>query len=469
MLGRSSRVLKSGTHDEAHYADLWQTITSGRVWRGQLTNRKKDGSLYTEAATISPVLDASGQLAGFVAVKRDVTAQLQLEAQLLAANKMEAIGRLAGGVAHDFNNLISVILGCTAFAVETLPEGAPALGDLLEVTRAGERAAALTRQLLAFGRKQVLDPVPLDVNRLASELEKMLERIIGEDIDLTLKLAPDLGVIRADKSQLEQVIMNLVVNARDAMPTGGTLTIETSTRQVPAHGAVAPVGLAPGSYVRIAVTDTGTGMDRQTRERLFEPFFTTKAQGKGTGLGLSTAYGIVKQSGGEIAVESELNRGSTFEVYLPRIVAEAAPKPAARKPAARPASLETILVLEDEPALLKIAKRSLEAAGYTVLTAGSGAEALRVSADHRGEIHLLLTDVVLRGPPGTEIARALLQARPSLRVLLMSGYTDDAIVHRGALREGTHFLGKPFSSAELTKKVREVLEGWGPALSRDGS
>jgi two-component system cell cycle sensor histidine kinase/response regulator CckA len=402
-----------------------------------------------------------------VGVIRDVTERKRAEAehekleeQLRAAQKMEAIGSLAGGIAHDFNNLLSVILNYAGFALDHVREGDPLRDDLLEVKKAGERAAVLTRQLLAFGRKQVLQPVPLDLNLVLADTEKMLRRIVGEDIDFIRVETPDLGLIMVDPGQLEQVIMNLVVNARDSMPDGGKLTVETSNVEIDGEYTARHVAVAPGPYVLLAVTDTGCGMDEQTKARLFEPFFTTKAKGKGTGLGLSTVYGIVKQSGGNIWVYSELGRGTTFKVYLPRdLSATAATVIRPPKVPRRTTGTETILLVEDEEALRKAARRALDAAGYTVLTAADGVEALQTSAQHGGDIHLLLTDVIMPRMNGRMLAQELSKSRPATKVLYMSGYTDDAIVHHGVLDAGAQFLAKPFTAADLKAKVREVLDG----------
>ena len=460
LVGRNPRLLKSGVQDEAFYRAFWETISDGKIWHGRLVNKKKDGTHYTEDATVSPVRDASGNIASYVAVKRDITRDLNLEAQLLQSQKMEGIGRLAGGVAHDFNNLLSVILSYTGFAFDSVPEGDRLREDLLEVRKAGERAASLTRQLLAFSRKQVLQPESLDLNRVLGNMEKMLRRIIGEDVDFIQGLAPELGMVRADPGQIEQVLMNLVVNARDAMPEGGKLTIETANVDLDAEYAAQHQGVVPGPYVMVAVTDSGIGMDEQTMAKIFEPFFTTKGLGKGTGLGLSTVFGIVKQSGGSIYVYSELGRGTTFKVFLPRELSTAtatATSPA--MVARRVTGTETILVVEDEEALRKVARRTLEAAGYTVLVAANGEDALLTSAQHEGDIHLLLTDVVMPQMGGRVLAEKLVKSRPALKVLYMSGYTDNAIVHHGVLDAGTQFLAKPFTAGSLAQKVQEVLAG----------
>jgi signal transduction histidine kinase/ActR/RegA family two-component response regulator len=450
-------LLESGVAKTTFCPAVWAAISSGRTWRGQLVNERKNGTHYTEEASISPVRDAGGVITSYVAVKRDITQELDLQGQLLHAQKMEGIGRLAGGVAHDFNNLLSVILSYTEFAVDVLPDGDPLKDDLLEVKKAGEYAVLLTRQLLAFSRKQILQPVPLDMNQFLVEMEKLLRRIIGEDIDIARNLAPDLGLVKADLSQLEQVMMNLAVNARDAMPQGGKLIIETANAELDEEHAARHAGVAPGPYVMLAVTDSGVGMDEQTMARLFEPFFTTKALGRGTGLGLSTVYGIVTQSGGSILVHSEVGRGTTFKIYLPRELSGKATATKSRR-LDRVTGTETVLVVEDEDALRTVTRRILETAGYTVLTAANGDEALGVSARYAGHIHLLLSDVVMPGMNGGALARELEKTRQNLKVLYMSGYTDNSIVHHGVLNAGTHFLGKPFSTATLTQKLREVLD-----------
>ncbi|MBI5068183.1 MAG: response regulator [Deltaproteobacteria bacterium] len=424
----------------------------------------KDGRTFDRYS--APMTGADGRHHGRVWYFRDLSAAKAAEAerahlqdQLRTSQKLEAIGSLAGGIAHDFNNLLSVILSYTGFVLERLRTDDPVRGDLLEVKKAAERAAALTRQLLAFGRKQVLQPVPLSLNQVAAGVEKMLRRILGEDIDLVQVLAPDLWPTLADPGQLEQVIMNLVVNARDAMPEGGRLTIETANVELDEEYAARHLAVAPGSYVMLAVTDTGCGMDAATRARLFEPFFTTKERGKGTGLGLSTAYGIVRQSGGNIWVYSEPGQGSTFKVYLPREVAAAAVALPRTPVIARPSTgTETVLVIEDEETLRTVARRALEAAGYTVLVASGGEEAFRIAAQHAGELHLLLTDVVLPVMNGRAVARELSRTRPDMKVLYMSGYTDSALGRHGVITPGTHFLGKPFTAVDLAAKVRMVLD-----------
>ena len=388
----------------------------------------------------------------------DITERKQLEEQFHQAQKMEAVGRLAGGVAHDFNNLLTAILGSADLVLESLKPAAAEREEVEEIRKAALRAADLTRQLLAFSRQQVVAPTVLNPNTVVADMDKLLRRLLGEDVALRTVLAPDLATVKADPSQLEQVLLNLAVNARDAMPNGGKLTIETQNVELDQEYVRGHLAAQPGSYVMLAVSDTGVGMDAATQARIFEPFFTTKERGKGTGLGLATVYGIVKQSGGWIWVYSEPGQGTTFKVYLPRVTEPAAP--AAPSPA-RPVSLrgsETILVVEDEEVIRNLVQKVLKANGYTVLVAGTGSDAERVAGAHAGPIHLLMTDVVLPGLNGREVARRLVAQRAGIRVLFLSGYTDDAIVHHGVLDPGVAFLQKPFSPAVLGRKVREVLD-----------
>jgi PAS domain S-box-containing protein len=381
------------------------------------------------------------------------------EAQLRQAQKMEAIGQLAGGISHDFNNLLTVIAGYCALALKEVPVEDPLSTHLGEIKKAGDRAAGLTRQLLAFSRKQIMQPEVLSLNRVVTEIETMLQRLIGESVELSTSQDARLGTVKADPGQIEQVIMNLVINARDAMPRGGKLTIETANVELDEEYARHHVSVAPGSYVMLAVSDTGTGMDPATQARVFEPFFTTKAPGKGTGLGLSTVFGIVKQSGGNIWIYSEIGRGTSFKIYLPR-VDEAAQ--AYRRIPERAESLqgtETVLVLEDDNNLRRLSRTILNLFGYQVLEASSGAEAMALCESHAGPIHLLATDVVMPGMSGGEAAERLAQLRPEMKVLFMSGYTDDIIVHQGVLDPGANFIQKPFGPDDLARKVREVLEG----------
>jgi two-component system, cell cycle sensor histidine kinase and response regulator CckA len=425
-----------------------------------------DGTIRYLRGRCQMVHDAANAQAYMAGTVQDVTSQKEgavemekLEEQLRASQKMEAIGRLAGGVAHDFNNLLSVILIYNEFALDGTADDISLNNDLLEVKMAADRAVKLTQQLLAFSRKQVLQPVPLDLNEITSGLQNMLQRVLGEDIDLVCILAPDLGLTLADSGQIEQVLMNLVVNARDAMPEGGKLTIETANVDIDEHFPMCNITTAPGSYVQLVVTDTGHGMDAQTRARIFEPFFTTKDETHGTGLGLSTVHGIVKQSGGNIWVYSEPGTGTSFKIYLPRELSTSTATTVRPMPFhARVTGAETILLVEDDESLRKAARRTLEAAGYKVLVAENGAGALLTSAQRTGDVHLLLTDVVMPHMSGRALANELLKARPTLKVLYTSGYTDNTIDQHGVLPAGTNFIGKPFTTAALTRKVRQALD-----------
>ena len=414
-----------------------------------------DYVLKDHLVRLGPAVQAALELA------RTREALRKSEAQLLHAQKLEAIGRLAGGVAHDFNNIITAILGyCELMRLDS-PRDDPRHGDLEEINAAAERAATLTRQLLAFSRRQVLDPQSLHLNEVVAEMDRMLRRLIGEDMELRTHLDPDLGWVRADLGQIEQVMMNLVVNARDAMPDGGMVTISTANvelgKDIGAH-----LEGGPGPHVMLAVSDTGCGMDADTRSRLFEPFFTTKPQGKGTGLGLATVYGIVRQSGGTIYVYSEPGRGSTFKIYLPEVAPPATRAARVSQPPPRLDGDETVLLVEDESAVRALARKVLETHGYTVLEADRGARALELSDAHRGVVHLLVTDVVMPEMGGREVAQQLARRRPDMRVLFMSGYTDDAVVLHGVLAADVAYLQKPFTPQGLLRKVRAVLDGDGP-------
>jgi PAS domain S-box-containing protein len=413
------------------------------------------GELRHVRVTSRPVV-TDGETRGAQGVISDVTQQKRMEEQLRLAQKMEAIGQLAGGVAHDFNNLLTVINNYTRLALHELGSG-PVHDDLEEVRKAGERAAALTRQLLAFSRKQVLRPEVLDLNAVVRGLESMLRRLLGEDVEIVVKLKEGLGSVEADPGQLEQVVMNLAVNARDAMISGGTLLIETDEVCLDEEYARRHVSVTPGRYVLLCVSDTGEGMDAATRERIFEPFFTTKGKGKGTGLGLATVYGIVKQSGGNIWVYSEPDHGTSFKIYLPRTPGQVAAAARGRAPEVVRGD-ETVLVVEDEQSVRRLIVRVLQTHGYRVLTAESGDHALEVCHESGDDIDLLLVDVVMPRMSGRELAGRLAGSIPELAVLYMSGYTDNAIVHHGVLEPGTRFIAKPFTDRSLARKVREVLD-----------
>ncbi|MGB7025606.1 MAG: PAS domain S-box protein [Candidatus Acidiferrales bacterium] len=581
VLGQSTRLLKSGQQPPSFYKDMWEKVLSGQKWQGELVNRRKDGSVYQEEMTITPVRDAAGNVTHFIAIKLDITerrraeericrlAQIvensaelitltdpdgrisfanpallqttgyhedeivgelfkttilsrnnapnldeeilactifggswkgecvgrrkddsdfpvflstgqmknaqgqvigifgiaqditdrkRLEEQLFVSQKMEAVGLLAGGVAHDFNNLLGVITGYSDLILDGFPSDDPRWQQVQQIKKAGHRATSLTRQLLAFSRKQIFQPTILDINALLADFNKMLRRMIREDIELVSILTPGLGEIKADPGQIEQVIMNLVVNARDAMPTGGKLTIETANADLDEAYRQTHAPVQPGRYVMISVTDTGTGMDRKTQARIFEPFFTTKELGKGTGLGLAVVYGVVKQSEGYIWVYSELGRGTTFKIYFPRIDEPASSLQTDRGKAQLVCGSETILLAEDADALRDLTCIMLEQNGYTVLAAENGEEAIRIAERQDRPIHLLLTDVVMPGMSGRELANNLAAKHPDMRVLYMSGYTSDSIVRHGVLEPGISFIEKPFAQEALMHKLREVLD-----------
>jgi signal transduction histidine kinase/CheY-like chemotaxis protein len=392
------------------------------------------------------------------ATVRDLTRQRRLEDQLVQAQKMEAVGQLAGGVAHDFNNLLTVIMSYSSMLLADMGANDSVRGDIQEISDAAQRAAALTRQLLAFSRKQVLQMRPVNVNAVVTDVETMLRRLIGEDILLTTHLDPGLALINADPGQLEQVLINLAVNARDAMPGGGDLTITTDNVELSDEHGERYLGAAPGNYVMLAVTDTGSGMAKEIQQRLFEPFFTTKGPGKGTGLGLATVHGIVKQSGGDVYVYSELGHGTTFKVYFPRLTKATPTTPVHEHRAIAPGGSETVLLAEDDDAIRTLGARVLGALGYNVLVARTGGEALRIVAEHKGRIDLIATDVVMPEMNGSQLVERVLEARPGIRVLFMSGYTDDEVMRRGVIDGQTAFLQKPFTADLLAHKVREVLD-----------
>jgi two-component system cell cycle sensor histidine kinase/response regulator CckA len=392
-------------------------------------------------------------------ISRDVTDYRQLEERLHQAQKLEGIGLLAGGVAHDFNNLLTAILGFADIVMKSLEVDHPAYAGLLEIEQAGERAAALTRQLLTFSRKQILDPKVLDINAVIAGVEPMLRRLIFENIDLTVALGPDVGPISMDPTQIEQILVNLAVNAAEAMPTGGKLTIETAHATLDEHYQRRHLPVPAGPYVMLAVSDTGVGMDEATADHVFEPFFTTKGAGKGTGLGLATVYGIVKQSGGDIWVYSEPGLGSTFTIYLPETTARL-PRvpPSSGTPAESPGGVETILLVEDDFAVRRLARAVLERGGYHVVEARNPREAVRVAEEFIGPVHLLLSDVIMPESEGLPLYERLREARPHLRVLYMSGYANEAVIRRGVLAAGMPFLQKPFTPGVLSRRVREVLD-----------
>jgi PAS domain S-box-containing protein len=422
---------------------------------GEAVLTARDGTERPVDASAAPIRGDGGAVLGTVLVFRDVGGQRRLEEQLRHAQKMEVVGRLAGGIAHDFNNLLTVINGFAEVARAELPAGS-AREAVETIQGAGERAAALTGQLLAFSRKQVLAPQALDLREVVGGMERLLRRVVGEDVDLAAAFGPEPCCVTADPGQVEQVIMNLAVNARDAMPTGGRLTVEARCVDLDEAYTRAHAGVNPGRYALLAVSDSGCGMAEDVKARIFEPFFTTKGVGKGTGLGLATVYGIVRQSGGHVDVYSEVGFGTTFKVYLPRARESSEILPPSPDPSGAPRGDETVLLAEDEPGVRALARRTLLSHGYRVLEAGNGPEALEVAAGYPGEIHLLLTDVVMPGLSGRQVAERL--RRRGTRVLYLSGYADDAVVRHGVIEGGANFLQKPFTPHTLARKVREVLD-----------
>jgi len=442
------RLLDRDTYTDREYDEV------------EATWKRKDGRLLTVQLSVRAVRNGSGKVEYYETFVRDVTEQRRLQTQLVQSQKMEAVGRLAGGIAHDFNNLLTVITTSCDLLLEDLTASDPKREDVQQVRQAADGAAALTRQLLAFSRQQVLAPQIVNLGDVVYGVEKMLRRVIGEDVDLVTVLGPDVGAVKADVGQIEQVLMNLAVNARDAMPTGGKLTIETANVEHDPDYAREQEAAAVSRFVMLAVSDTGTGMDEATKARIFEPFFTTKELGKGTGLGLATVYGIVRQSGGFIWVYSEPGLGTTFKIYLPQVDegAVAAAAGAKTAPGTSHRGTETVLLVEDAAAVRSVIHEALVRQGYAVLDAPNGGEALRVAESHAGPIHLLLTDVVMPGLSGRQLSDQLTRIRPETRVLYTSGYTDDAVVRHGVLESGIAYLQKPFTVEGLARKVREVLD-----------
>ncbi len=452
-IGQYPRLLKSGLTAPEVYDELWRTILAGKVWRGELQNRRKSGELTWEALLIAPLHDSRHRITHFLGIQEDISAARRMQEQLLHSQRMESVGRLAGGVAHDFNNLLTVIFNNAEFALDGMPAEAPQRQDIEEIRRAAERAAALTRQLLSFARRQVVHPQVIALNALVLNLDRMLRRLIGEDVELVTLLAPSVWPVAADPHQVEQAVVNLVVNARDAMPSGGRLTIETANATLPPSGVP---GAAQGDWVLLRVSDSGQGMSEEIRRQIFDPFFTTKPEGRGTGLGLATVHSIMTQASGHIEVSTEPGRGSSFTLYFPRASGQAEQAPAEDDVPVR-GGTETILLVEDEPQVLLVAARTLSALGYTVLSAQNGIDALRIANDREIRIDLLLTDMVMPLMSGREVAAQALALRPGLPVLYTSGYAGQ---HIGGYDPGLDhhtFLAKPYLPADLARKVREAI------------
>jgi PAS domain S-box-containing protein len=449
--------------DRAHVIERRRkAIAEGRDYSLQYRAIAAGGKTIWLQDIVRVVRDNNGKIRQLRGVMVDVTDHQQLEEEFRQAQKMEAVGRLAGGVAHDFNNLLTIITGYTQLTLELLANS-QLRSYQEEILKAGERASGLVRRLLAFTRRQSLEPQVVDLNAIVMSSEKMVHRLIGEDIEVVTVMQPGLGAVRTDPAQIEQVIINLSINARDAMPNGGKLIIETTNVDLLQAYADSHVAVTPGPYVMLSVSDTGTGMDANTRAHIFEPFFTTKEKGKGTGLGLATVYGVIKQSGGNVWVYSELGMGTTFKIYLPRVDAITETTQPVAVPVSQPQGSETILLVEDEEGIRSLVRGILQARGYTVLEAGRPLEALEISKMFEGPIHLLFTDVVMPQMSGREVAEKISAGRPTTKVLYMSGYTDHAIAHHGVLNPGVPFLQKPFTPQALTQKVREVLDIVPPA------
>lgn len=460
VTGQTPAILKSGQQAPALYRELWETIRSGDVFRSILVNRKKNGGVYYVDESISPIRDVAGRITHFVSNGRDLTERLHLEAQLLQAQKMDAIGRLAGGVAHDFNNLLTIITSYSELALDSVPPGGPAQARLQEILSAAHRAAELTRQLLAFSRQQPQALRVSELNPVVGSIVKTLHRLIGEDIELIFVPGNDLGRIRLDPVQIEQILMNLAANSRDAMPQGGKLTIQTSDVRLDEEYADRKKAIIPiGRYAVLSVTDTGTGIPEDHLAHVFEPFYTTKPSGKGTGLGLATVYGIVKQNHGFVWVYSEAGLGTTFKIYLPCVASQPV-TPEVPDATAAPAAggTETVLLVEDEEALRRAASEFLTLRGYTVLEARDGLDALAVTKNYGSTIHLAITDVVMPHMSGGQLAKELNLRRPETRLLFLSGYAGQTVLNHKVVDVDNNFLQKPFTLTQLANKVRAILD-----------
>ena len=457
VLNKNPRILKSGEQDESFYQHMWKRLNNGQTFQGRMVNKRKNGDLFTEEATISPVFDHEGIIVNFVAVKRDITEQILLESQFQQAQKMEAVGRLTGGVAHDFNNILGVIIGYTEMALEEVDHKDKLHSRLEKILDAAERSADIIRQLLAFSRKQTIAPKIFDLNKAISDILKMLHRLIGENIHLKWNPDPDELLIKMDPTQLDQILANLCVNAKDAISGTGKIVIETARATLDLEYCEDHIGFKPGEFVLLSVSDDGSGIDKQSQGHIFEPFFTTKELGRGTGLGLSTVYGIVKQNEGFINVYSEPGRGTIFRIYLPSCsVVEHQPEkiPATNKRIARG---ETILLVEDELSLLSMTKRMLDRMGYTVLAANSPSEAIKIATAYSGNIDLIFTDVIMPEMTGKEMAELIEPLYPEISVLFSSGYTANVIAHNGVLDEDIQFVQKPYSTDQLANKLYSIF------------
>jgi len=468
-IGETPRILQGPKTDKAVLSRLYQNLSRGETFEGEAINYRKDGEEFTLEWQVAPIRDATGTTTHFVAVQHDISERKRFEAQLFQSQRMETVGKLAGGVAHEFNSILTAILGQSELLMGDLPEGSALAESASEINQAASRAAALTRQLLAYGRKQILEPETLNLNQVLANMQGMFQHLMGGDVHTQIVPGASLHMVRADSGQIEQVIMNMAINAREAMPNGGKFTLETANVSFEQDSVGRYAELRAGDYVMLAITDTGAGMSEEIKARVFEPFFSTKAIGQGTGLGLSTCYGIIKQSDGHISVYSEPGRGATFKVYLPQIQEPAAIPGARPGPQELPRGLETILLVEDDPALREMAGALLRRLGYTVWAAANGIEALSLKQQREiGHVDLLFTDVVMPHMSGKELADRVQALHPHTKILFTSAYTEGAIVHQGVLNKGVAILQKPFTPSALARKVREILDQPRAALPAAG-
>jgi two-component system, cell cycle sensor histidine kinase and response regulator CckA len=457
LLGKTPKGFQSGEHDAAFYRQLWDTIKAGNIWSGRFVNKRKDGSLCHVDATISPVRSASGEITNFVAVEHDITDHLKLSNQLFQAQKMEAVGTLAGGVAHDFNNILQVVLGYTELILseEHFPERFR--DDFEKVNQAARNGADLVARLLTFSRKSEIKPLSINLNRRIEQLQKMISRTIPKMIEIELVLAHDLSSVHADPTQIDQILMNLAVNARDAMPAGGRLTIRTENAFLDEHYCRTRLETRPGRYALLSVSDTGKGMDAETAQHIFEPFFTTKGPGEGTGLGLAMVYGIVKQHGGHIMCYSEMDQGTVFKMYFPALQREDELRQTVRRALPR-GGPETILIVDDEELIRDLGARILTKAGYKVITASDGKKALELYQENRDEISLVMLDLIMPEMGGKQCLQGLLSIDPAVKVIIASGYAVNGTVKETLASGARGFVNKPYDNKQLLQTVREVLD-----------
>jgi len=464
VIGQTLGILKSEQQSGECYEEMWDTVLSGRPFHGIVVNRKKNGETFILEKAITPLHDSAGRITHFISTGRDITEQRRLEGELQQAQKMDVVGRLAGGVAHDFNNLLMIIGSYAELMLDSLAPDHPLRQNVGEIMGASRRAADLTRQLLAFGRKQVQVLQLLDLNDVIREISRMLPRLMGEDVHLLFIPGPNLGKVEADPVQIEQVVMNLAANARDAMPRGGKLRIETANLQLDDFSSPQHATVPRGDYILTTFTDAGEGIAPEHLPHIFEPFYTTKEEGKGTGLGLATVYGIVKQSGGCIRVDSEVGVGTSFKVYLPCSLATERRPPASRVAPSVPQGCETVLLVEDEAALRRSTRQFLVKNGYTVLEAANGEDALRISREYGGGIHMMISDVVMPDMSGPLVARQLYGERPEMKILFVSGYAENTVLRHGEIDLSTCFLQKPFTLGALAHKTRKILDAGAPCV-----